>query len=142
MAETVALTITKVDGEQRIFTAIVYTANAPDDLQGDSASEAEVYMGMARYSQDPEIRLEHDSEKLNSVQILSNYMSGDKASGGIPALSWVVTGQVDSSPEGDIIWQQIKAGFAGEKTVEIGGKKYSTLRGFSMGGVGDRMERN
>ena len=129
------------DTEKREFTATVYSADSKPDLQNDTMSYKEVYLAMLRFSADPEIRIMHSEESLphGLITVLSNFMTG-KASGGLPANSWLLTGKISKTPEGDILWERIKSGARGEKYITIDGEQLPSLTGFSMGGVGDRVE--
>lgn len=132
-------TIIKANDELREFTAVAYRANAPADAQGDTMDAGDLQVAVAHFASEPRIALEHEGEPLpdGMVTVLSCYMTAERF-GKLPKEAWIIHAKVSKDKSGDIVWARIKAGKAGEKFIELDGKRYPTLTGLSMGGVGNR----
>ena len=135
------MNIVKADDERREFTAVVYQADQPPDAQGDSMDADEVRLAQMRFALKPKLQIEHGQEDAPGglISILGTYTT-DKRSAGLPAKAWVICGRVAQGKDGDVLWRRIKAGRRGLRSVEVDGRTYPTLSGFSMAGQGDRIE--
>jgi len=138
------MNILKVAEERREFTAQVYSADHGPDAQGDTMTVDELHVATMRFARKPKLKLEHGNEDLPEglVTILGSFMTGPKASGGLPANSWIIHGRVARGDAGNVLWQRIKGGKAGKRFVTVDGKQVPTLSGFSMAGEALRQEVN
>jgi hypothetical protein len=132
-------TIIKADDELREFTAVAYRANAGPDAQGDTMDAHDLQVAVAHFASEPRIALEHEGEPLpdGTVTVLSTYMTAQRF-GKLPKDAWIIHAKVSRDKSGDIVWARIKGGKAGDKFIELDGRKYPTLTGLSMGGVASR----
>ncbi len=135
------MNILKANDEQREFVAAVYRAGASPDAQGDVMDRDELHLATMRFASNPRIKIEHGDEEIHAglITVLGSWMTGNKASGGLPKHAWCIHGKVARGKDGDVLWSRIKAGRRGARTIMIDGREHRSLTGFSMGGEGLRV---
>ena len=118
--------IAKVNDEQRLLIGVVYAPDEPD-AHGEQMTAAEIQKAAHAFlkaARTASVDKQHDEQPVPGVAVVESYLT--KADGEFddePAGTWVVAVHV----EDDETWEAVKKG---------------DITGFSMGGVGTKVEKS